>query len=223
MDSNKPKPEEIIETPEEQNAEKEELEEVKDEEIKAKLAEETGLDPETDAELLEKLVAREKTRREKFAKLIKQKRSWREKAQAASPKAPETPKPGESPKPGQETPNVDELVDKKLTERLEQRDLEALDLADDLKQEVKDLAKLKGISVKAAAQLPYIKTRIEEAERAKRIENATPKRSGGRGSYQSSYDPSQQLRREDFDFSTEDGRKAWEDAKVARRKYRDSH
>ena len=83
-------------------------------------------------------------------------------------------------------------------------------------------SKLKGISVRKAAQLPYILTRKKELETAERVKNATPQRKG-RGSYQSSYDPSKPLRTEDFDLSTKEGRDAWNDAKASRRKYEQEH
>src|SRR5690606_39127850 len=102
-------------------------------------------------------------------------------------KPKETPEEGKSPN-KEEMPDIEKLVDAKLREREEARDLEALAFPDDLKAEVKDLAKLKGISVREAAQHPYILTRKEEIEREERIKNATPKRSK-KGAYAPSYDP----------------------------------
>jgi hypothetical protein len=207
-------------TPEEQTAEAEATKEVNEDEIREKIASDLGISPDDDKDLLDKLVAREKSQREKLSGAIKQKISWREKAKQTSEKSKDTPEKGKTQKQGQETPNIDELVDQKLNERLEARELEDLELSDELKEEVKKLAKLNGISVRKAAQDPYIKYKIEAVEKEKRILDATPKRNG-RGSYQTSYDPSKPLNPEDFDLSTKEGRNSWNDAKAARHKHTD--
>jgi hypothetical protein len=204
-------------TPEEQTAEEEATKEVNEDEIREKIASDLGISPDDDKDLLDKLVAREKSQREKLSGAIKQKISWREKAKQTSEKSKDTPEKGKTQKQGQEQPNIDELVDQKLNERLEARELEDLDLPDELKEEVKKLAKLNGISVRKAAQDPYIKYKIEAVEKEKRILDATPKRNG-RGTYQTSYDPSKPLDPEAFDLSTKEGRNAWNDAKAARHK-----
>ncbi len=216
MDDDKDKELEV--SPEEQKAEEEAQKEVVEDEIRGKLAEDLGIDPKEQSELLDKLVEREKSHREKLSGAIKQKISWREKARATSEKPKDNPKEGEPP--DKETPDIDKLVDQKLAERFEARELEELALPDDLKAEVKDLAKLKGISVREAAQLPYLKARKEEIEREERIKNATPKRSN-KGSSVVETDPSKPLNPEDFDFSTEEGRKAWREARAARDKFRE--
>lgn len=203
---------------EERTAEEEATKEVNEDEIRDKLADDLGIDPEDDSDLLDKLVAREKAQREKLSGAIKQKISWREKAQkGTSEKSKENPEKGKSPQ--KETPEDPyEVARKVFKEELDNQALEQLDLPDDLKAEVKDLAKLKGISVREAARLPYIQNRKTEIEREERINNATPKRSN-KGNYTPSYDPSKPLNRDDFDFSTEEGRQAWKDAKAARRKH----
>lgn len=205
-------------SPEEQNAEEEATREVDDDELRDDLANKFGLDPEKQGELLDKIVEREKSNREKLSGAIKQKISWREKAQKLSEKPEENPKEGDNPE-DQEVPDIDKLVDQKLTERLEARELESLNLSDELKDEVKDLAKLKGISVREAAQHPYILQRKEEAEKEERIKAATPKRSK-KGTHVPDYDPSKPLNPEDFDFNSEEGVKAWKEAKAARDKWR---
>lgn len=204
-------------SPEEQMAEQEAQKEVQEDEIRDRLAEDLGIDPDEQSDLLDKLVEREKTQHEKLSGAIKQKINWREKALKSSDKPKENPKEGNTQK--EEEPDVDKLIEQKLTERLEARELEELDLPDDLKVEVKDLAKLKGISVREAAQQPYIKARKAEIEEAKRIEDATPKRSK-QGGYKSEIDPSKPLNPEDFDLNSEEGVKAWKEAKAARARYR---
>jgi hypothetical protein len=150
----------IVVSPDELKADEEATKEVKEDELRDKLAEEFGLNPDDDADLLEKLVNREKSHHEKLTGAIKQKINWREKAKM-TPKNSDI---GDGKKTDKETPDVGTLVESKLKEILEERDLESLDLTDELKTEVKDLAKLKGISVREAANLPYIRSRKEEAE-----------------------------------------------------------
>lgn len=197
---------------------KDALSEVKDDELRSKLAEDLGLDPDDDSDLLDKVFAREKSNREKLSGAIKQKISWRDKAKSSSQKSDDKSKGGNA---KFNEPDIEALVEKKLNERLEAQDLKSLDLPDDLKEEVKDLAKTKGISIREAAQLPYIKYRKDEMEREERIKQASPKRSN-KGTYTSNIDPSKPLNPADFDLSTEEGRKAWNDAKDARAKHRAS-
>jgi len=201
---------------EEKNLEVEVQKEVNDDELRETLAKEFDLDPEVDEDFLEKLIAREKSHREKLSGAIKQKINWRERAIKTSANPKETPGKGNNPDDGEL--DFDKLIDQKLAERLEERELESLNLTDDLKSEVKDLAKIKGISVREAAKLPYIQSRIEEVEREERLKQATPKRSK-RGSYAPSYDPAKPLNPDDFDFDTEEGVKAWQEARKARDKY----
>ncbi len=214
-DQNQNKTEEELKiTPDEQKAEEEFQKEVSEDEIRSKIAEDLGIDPEEQSELLDKLVEREKAHREKLSGAIKQKISWREKALQASGKPKENPEEGKT----QDLPDIESLIEKKLAERLEAKELEELALPDELKQEVKDLAQLKGISVREAAQLPYIQARKEEIEREERIKSATPKRSKA-GSYLPNIDLSKPLNPEDFNLSTEEGVKAWREARAARERF----
>jgi len=199
---------------EEKNLEEESQKEVEEDKLKETLAKDLGLDPETDEEIINKIVKREKAHHDRLSGAIKQKISWREKARKASEDPKDTPgKDKESKEDGQ--PDIDKLVDQKLNERLEARELESLDLSDELKGEIKDLAKLKGISVREAAQLPYILNRKEEIEKEERLKKATPKRSKGK-TYTPNFDPAKPLNPEDFDFDSEEGVKAWQEAKKAR-------
>jgi len=205
-------------TPEEQKAEQDAIAEVKDEELREKIAQDLGIDPEDEKELLDKLVEREKASHEKLSGAIKQKISWREKAKTSEKKPDDDKSKGGKP-PEKVT---EELIDQKVNERLEARDLEALTLPDEIKAEIKDLAKLRGISVREASKLPYIQSRISEAENQKKIDDATPTRKN-KGSYAPNVDPSKPLNPADFDLSTEEGRKSWNDAKASRRKYQEEH
>lgn len=219
MDSkekDKDKPEEEV-SEEEKESEEEALTEVKDEELKSKIAEDLGIDPEDEPELINKVVEREKAQREKLSGAIKQKISWREKATKKTVEKPKE-KPEDGEPPTKEKPLTKEELDKRLDERDAKRDLESLGLPEEIETEVKDLAKVKGISVREAAKLPYIVSAIEEAKKEERIKSASPKR-GGKGSYTASIDPSKPLNPADFDLGTKKGRKAWAEAKKARREF----
>lgn len=207
---------------EEKQSEAEALAEVKDDELKTKIAEELGIDPEDEPELLEKAVKMKKADLERTSKAIKQKIGWREKATKKTSQKPKSnSEEGESQQKGNALTEDD--LNRLLDEREAKRDLENLNLPDEIKSEVKDLAKVKGISVREAAKLPYIESRIQEVEKAKRIESATPKRKG-KGSYSNiDVDPSKPLNPNDFALDTEEGQKAWNEAKAARRKYRQSN
>lgn len=206
---------------EEKQSEAEALAEVKEEELKSKIAEDLGLDPEDEPDLVDKLYKRELAQREKLSGAIKQKISWREKAsKQTSSKPKDTPSEGKSQTEGKLLTAED--IDKILDEREAKRDLERLNLPEEIENEVKDLAKVKGISVREAAKLPYIVNAIEEAEKAKRISSASPKRKS-RGNYANvDVDPSKPLDPKDFALDTEEGQKAWAAAKAARRRYQSS-
>lgn len=201
----------IAVSPDELKAEEEIQKGVTDDELRSKVAEEFGLNPETDTEMLDKLVEREKSHHEKLSNAIKQKISWRTKV--TSQQQPPKNEGGSF-----KEEDISKLVDQKLAER----ELDSLNLADDLKAEIKDLAQLKGISVREASKLPYIQSRIEEAEKEERIKSGTPKRTST-GGKSIAIDPSKPLNPSDFDLSTEDGRKAWNEAKEERAKWRQEH
>jgi len=206
---------------EEKKSETEALAEVKEEELKSKIADDFGINAEDEPELFEKLLKKEQASREKLSKAIQQKISWRDKASKSKISA----KPTDNPEEGEPQPNEGERpltqkeFDKLFNEREAKRDLESLGLPEEIETEVKDLAKVKGISVREAAKLPYIVNAIEEAEKAKRISSATPKRKG-RGSHVSvDVDPSKPLDPSDFALDTKEGRKAWKEAKAAKREH----
>lgn len=219
--NNKPDQEDNVVTPEEKEAEEQALSEVKEEELRGKLAENLGIDPEDEPELLDKLVEREQSHHEKLSGAIKQKISWREKATTSAPKKPDNNNDGKGEPQGDskdDKPLTEDRLSELLDEREAKRELERLDLPEEVATEVKDIAKVRGISVREALKLPYVTNRIEEVEREKRVQAATPKR-GRKGSYVSSQDPSKPLDPDDFDLDTEEGRKEWQDAKAVRKKY----
>lgn len=202
---------------EEADYDNEALAEVQDEDLKNKLADDLGIDPEDEPDLFDKLLKRELDNRKRLSTAIKQKKSWREKATKGTSSNPQN-----NPAEGQsqtERPLTVAELDKLLSEREAKKELASLNLPDDIKADVEAVAKVRGISIGEAAKLPYIVSAIEEAERVKRIESATPRRTS-RGNYSSnSVDPSKPLNPSDFKLDTPEGQKAWAEAKAARRQY----
>jgi len=184
---------------EELKQEEEALKALQQDDVRTQVIEKYGLDEDADADLIDKLEADAIEQRKALGKAIKQKRDWRTKAtQSQESKAPET-----QPTP-QPTQPVD--VDALLNEKLEQRDLESMDLPDDIKAEVQRLAKLQGISVRKAASDPYIKYKIDEYEREQKTTEAAVSRT--RKGTKVKFDPQTPP---EVDMSTEEGRKTWDE------------
>ena len=185
-------------TAEELEAENKELEVVAEDEIRTKLATDMGIDPDEQEELLNKLVEKEVSNRKKLSSAIGQKRKWREKANKSVTTEPK-------PK-AKETGEVD--VEAKVLSILEGERLEDMDVPEELKEEIKKVAKLNGISVKKASQDSYILHRKKELEDAAKADDATISRKNrGVGI---KFDPDTIP---DFDVSTLEGQKAWKEWK----------
>ncbi len=176
--------------------EKEALEDVKEDELRDKIVDDLGLDPDEQSDLVDKLVEREVSSRHKLSKAIEQKRKWREKVETS-------PKPDEAPKePKQETESD---VEARIRKEFEQRDLESMDLPDTLKSEVQKLAKAQNISVRQAAQDPYIsyKKEIYEQEQKNDEASISHKTKGKYVKFDKDNPP-------EVDMATEEGRAEWE-------------
>lgn len=197
---------------EEQTAEKEALVEAKEDDLRSELATEFGFDPDADAEKLDKLVARELKHRKEKSTAIKQKISWRDKATKKS----ENSQGNSQPNSNNELPDFDAAVSQKVREEFEARDLASLDVPDELRPEIQRIAKMNSISIREAAQDPYIVYKREEFEKEARITRSQIKR-GNTSSYVSS-DPNIPVNPKDFDLDTEEGREAYQKAKITRKK-----
>lgn len=97
------------------------------------------------------------------------------------------------------------LDEQKLNDLLDKRELESLELSDELKTEAKNYAKLNSVSIKKALSSEYISFLKEKQERADKIENAAL---GGRSKSTSKKDYSS-TNPTDFDMATEEGRKEY--------------
>lgn len=191
-------------SPEELKAEQEALLEAKDEEIRQTVISEYGFDETVDAERIEKAVAREKEHRKVKASLTKQKVTWRERATNKPPASPQ-PKKDDTQLTAEE---IARRTEETVTARFEQRDLDELQLPEELKAEVKALAKAKGISIRAAAADSYIQFKKKEIEDKQRTEEAAlsnkPNNAATGKKYSLEHPPTP-------DMSTEEGRKEWDD------------
>lgn len=103
----------------------------------------------------------------------------------------------EQPKPKDLTP----LDDDRVAAVLDKRELAELDLDDEIKKEVQDYAKLKGISIKKALSSDYIVFRKGEAEKKARVEDAALG-SKGRAPSKRNYE---EMTPSDFDLKTPEG------------------
>lgn len=169
-------------------------------ELKTKLAQDLGLDPsdETQAKILDNALKRETRQREITAKAIQQKQKYRTELEAfqKTGKKPE----GNAP----DGEDFDAKVENVARRLLEERDIKALGLTEELEDEVKTLAQLKKISVSEAAKLPYIQNRKEEIEREKRLELASP--SGKNTAVKSkTHNPGEEPKRTDYSMDKEGG------------------
>ncbi len=191
---NKNTEENLVPTSEELKQEEEFQSEAKEDEVRNSVIEKYGLDEEEQSELIDKLTSDQLEQRKAFGKVVGQKIKYREAATKEKPPKEETPK--------EETPDVDALVN----EKFEQRDLESMDLPDEIKSEVSKLAKAQGISVREAVKDSYIEFKKQEYDEAKKVEDATisPKSKGKSVKFDAQNPP-------EVDVSTEEGRKEWEE------------
>lgn len=96
-------------------------------------------------------------------------------------------------------------IDKMLDEKLEKRELESLDLSDELKKEVQNYARLNNVSVKKALSSEYIVFRKEKEEKKERIDDA----SVGKGRKSTTKKDYSQKSPKDFDLRTPEGKAEW--------------
>ena len=193
------KKEELKLNPEEEVTDEEYLKETGEEEIRRKVIEDYGLDEVEQIDLIDQLTEKEMEFGKKLSTAIKQKRKWREEALKK-----ETP-PKEEKK--EEIPPSD--IEKLIDERFDQRELDASNLSDELKKEAQVYAKVKGIRIKDALESSYIQHLKGEEEKKGREEEASL---SFKAKSQAVKDFSGKSPK-DFDLSTEEGRKGFEEYK----------
>ena len=194
-------------TAEELKEEEVALQDSKEDEIRNSVMEKYGLEEEDNADLIEKLTEDIIAQRKSFGKVVSQKKALREKLSTIKPIVEE-----------KKDKVTDPILEAKkiVEEQFMQRDLEELEYSDDIKDEIKKIASMKGLSISKASKDPYIQYLKEQEETQKKIEKATISRSGKGSSYVVT-DPTKPLDPKDFDLSTAEGRNAWDEAKRARK------
>ena len=190
---------------ENQQEEQELLKEPEADEIKSSVVEKYGLDEDADSDLIAKLTEGEISHRKSLATAIKQKINWRTKAN--TPK--EEKKAEDKPQPVSLPVFDEKIIDQKLNEKLEERELQSLDVSDELKAELKTYAKAGNLTVKQAQNSDYFKY-LKEKEEAKRKSEEASIGGKRRAITQNNFSS---VKPNDFDLSTEEGRKEYEEYK----------
>ncbi len=198
-------------TPEEATAEQAALAEAKEDEIRSELAEELGLSEDEDSDKLDKLVAREMKNRKLVSTAVRQKIDWRTKATGGKPAPKTTSKEGPL-----DAEAIRQEAAAATTAALEQRDLDDMDHSDAVKAAIKNIAKLNNVSIRKAEKDSYIQHLIVE-ESKQQAANEAAENGTRKGKSSIKIDISKPLNPKDFNLSTEEGRKAWNDAKAAKR------
>jgi hypothetical protein len=180
--------------------------EQKEEQVRAKVIEQYGLNENDNAVLIEQLVTDRLADMKSFGKVIEQKRNWREKATKAVEPA----------KPVQNASTLtSEQIAKQAREEaraeLEARDLEELTLPDELKSEVQRIAKIQNVSIRKAAQDPYILSKKEAYEKQQKQDEATLSRKNNRGAATTAFSVDKPPQP---DMSTPEGQKEWAEYKA---------
>lgn len=181
------------------------LEDFNEESVIDKIIEKYDLDAEEDEDLIIKLVSNEKESYSKLSKAIGQKIEYRNKFAELqqSPNLKED-KSKESAK--AETSDVSKAVQ----EALDKRDLEEMNLPEELEEELKKISKVQNISFKKAMNDPYFIYKKEAYEKSDTLAKATisKKNVTATGTIDTSTPPK-------VDLSTSEGRKVWNDWKKA--------
>ena len=177
-------------------------------EFRAKIVAGLGLtDDDANKELIDKVVARESGLRKGFGTLLVKYKTLKS-----------TAKP--NPKPPVQQPNAQQPLDaetvRKQTEatvraELEQRDLDEMEVSDEVKAEIKKVAQIQGVSVRKATQDPYIKHLVDQDKAKQRINEAGGTRSPNAIPVNGKGMPK-------FDLSTPEGRKEYKDWKANRKR-----
>ena len=138
--------------------------------IKAEIISEMGFDEIEDAERIDIAVSREVKNRTIASKAIGTKIKQREEHEKELETLKKTPKEAMLPE------ELDRKLDEKLEERLVRRDIDALDYSDDIKKEISDYAKYKGLTIKQAELAPHIVPLIEQFEKQRKTEESSSSR-----------------------------------------------
>lgn len=202
---------------------------IDDSSIVEETAELLGIDPDTEDESLQNIlrnaVEREKKHKKELDVTIRQKQTQRSEKEELQKRLDQL---GNTPNNNQgneklSREDIETLASEKAKQLLEERDLQELQLPEELEKEVREYAKFKNISVREASETSYIKNQKQEFEKQQRLINATPNRGKESGASGSKVDITKPLNYKDF--LKPDGNpdvEAWNEAKARRQKYVES-
>jgi hypothetical protein len=198
-------------TPEELKEEEEALKEAKEDDIRSEVVTEFGFDEDVDSAHIDRVVKERLEHKKALSTAIRQKIERRKEAEALHKKFNSS---KEDPQPKADDKGF--VTKEELEERDLQRDLDALNLSDELRQEAESFAKFKKVSAKEAFNSPYIQS-IKKAEDDKKEEEEAGISGTGR-----TRSVKIDLKKKDpedltkgIDLSTEEGRKEYEERKKA--------
>ncbi len=199
-----------------------------EDEIRQQVIEDYDFDEEKDGERIEKLTKREVEAQEDLGTAIKQKKTQRDSKEKHEAKLKEL---GYDPETGEKLETEEEKKKKKEadkkkgsdepTEREKKRDEEidalkmenAGDFSEDVQKNIKEFAKMEGVSYKEAAKSDYIKHKL--AKETEKKENEEAANGDGKGNKMVSNDKASKAEPEDFKNLTDE---QWAKKKEALRK-----
>jgi len=193
---------EKIVSAEELAAEQVALQESKEDEVRDRVISEYGFDEVDDADRISKAVAKELEHSKKMSQAIGQKIKWRTEATKPKEAAPAEVKKDYVPQ------TLD--IGKAVKQSLEEEFLADLDYSPEIKKEIKRVADITGVTVKAALRDPYIVAKIADYTKAQEVEEASiskTNRPGGNKSYSFENPPNSNM-------NTPEGRAEWEKYKA---------
>lgn len=126
-------------------------------------------------------------------------------------------KPEPKPKPKADETIKENDIELRVNKILEKRDIEALDLSDELKEQVQTYAKVSNVSIKKALDSDYIQFLKEKDDKKRETEEASLGGKQRGGTTKKDYTETD-FKATDFDLSTPEGKASFEEAKNQWRK-----
>jgi|GEM_PF-6178291 len=170
--------------------------------VKKQLMDKYGFNEAEHADLLAKMVEEKMEDRKKLSSAIKQKIKLRDKLKAFDQ--------------GSNKPvikkddsdiDIDALVERKLNERLDAKELESTDYSDALKRQIKDYSKLNGVSIREALKSEYILYQVKRESEKSEIDDASISAKHDKQKASKNF---KNMSPKDFDVKTPEGREEWE-------------
>jgi len=159
-------------TPEELQVEQESLAEVQDSDLRTSVVDSLGLeDNEDNAGVIEKAVEREKDYRQKLSGAIGAKIKWREQAQKFN-QSSEQKQTEQKSKTELDADAIRKQTEETVRSQFDEEYLEDSEYSDDLKAEMRKIAKINGTSVRATTKDSYIQHLMEKEAAEKRTQEA---------------------------------------------------